>query len=142
MTEQATGGDSPGEAQPDGRTIAEWTTLGISLAILALVFGSITWLSLKGDSEPTRVQVTPLLDAVQHEGGVWYLPVEVTNRGDRTAEAVTVEATLDTGEKEPEGAEITFGFLASRETVRGTFVFTSDPASGELTVRPASFKEP
>jgi uncharacterized protein (TIGR02588 family) len=130
------------EPESTGRTVAEWTTLGVSVAILAALFAAITWLWLEGDSEPTTVEVTPVLDAVRQEGDAWYLPVEVTNHGDNTAEDVIVEVQLASGGAEPETAEITFTFLANEETVRGTVVFTSDPTSGDLTVRPVSFKEP
>lgn len=128
--------------EPSGRTVAEWTTLGVSVAILVLVFGAIAWLWVEADSEPTTIEVAPVLDAVRKEGDAWYLPVEVTNRGERTAEEIIVEAELATGDAEPETAEITFGFLASGETVRGTVIFSSDPATGDLTIRPTSFKEP
>ncbi len=129
-------------SDPRGRTMAEWTTLGISLAILALVFATIAWLWTQDDSEPVTLEVTPVNESIRHEGDTWYLPLEVVNSGDATAEDVVIEASLDTGEGEPETAEITFTFLASGETARGTAVFTSDPSSGELTIRPVSFKDP
>ena len=125
-----------------GRTVAEWTTLGISLAILAVVFASIAWLWVRDTGAPASVEVTPLTEAIRNEGDVWYLPLEIENSGDATAEDVVVEVALDTGQGEPETAEITVTFLASGETARGTAVFTSDPASGDLTIRPVSFKEP
>lgn len=133
---------SDDQATQSGRTVAEWTTLGISLAILGLVFATITWLWVQDTATPATVEVTTVTEAIRHEGDVWYLPLEVTNRGDATAEEVVVEAELDTGAGEPETAEITFSFLASGETARGTVVFTSDPASGKLSIRPVSFKEP
>lgn len=129
-------------AEQSGRSVAEWTTLGISLAILALAFASILWLWARDDASPTTVEVTGVTDELRHEGDAWYLPLEVVNRGDTTAEDVVVEASLDTGEGEPETAEITFSFLASGETARGTAVFTSDPGAGDLTLRAVSFKEP
>lgn len=125
-----------------GRSRAEWTTFGISLAILTLVFASITWLWVRDEGAPASVEVTAVTEAIRHEGEAWYLPLHVVNRGDDTAEDVTIEATLDTGEGEPETAEFTIAFLASGETARGTVVFTSDPASGDLTIRPVSFRDP
>lgn len=140
MSGQPTAADD--QARQGGRSRAEWTTLGISLTILALVFATIVWLWMRDTAMPATVEVTPVTEAIRHEGDVWYLPLDVVNRGDATAEDVVVEAELDTGEGEPETAEITFSFLASGETARGTVVFTSDPASGEVTIRPVSFKEP
>ena len=125
-----------------GRTVAEWTTLGISLAILAVVFTTIAWLWLRDDAAPATIDVTAMTGEIRHKGDVWYFPLEVTNTGDATAEDVSVEAELAPDAGQPETAEVTFAFLASGETVRGTVVFTSDPASGSLTIRPVSFKEP
>ena len=134
---------SPSEQDaPKGRTVAEWTTLGISLAILGLVFASVTWLWVRDNAAPATIEVTPVTEALRHEGDAWYLPLEVVNEGDATAEDVIVEATLDSGQGEPETAEITVTFLASGETAHGTAIFTSDPTAGDLTIRPVSFKEP
>jgi len=138
MSERA----SASQATPEGRSVAEWTTLAISVAILALALAAITWLSFGSDSGPTTIAVTPLTDEVRQEGDAWYLPIEVTNEGDRTAEDVVVEVDLDTGQGEPTTAELTFTFLASDEKARGTVIFSSDPASGNLTARPVSFREP
>lgn len=131
-----------GTAERGGRTVAEWTTLGISLAILGTVFATIAWLWVNDDASPATVNVTPVSEQVRREGGAWYVPLKVTNDGDVTAEDVVIEAELDTGSGEPETAEFTVTFLASGETARGTVVFTSDPAAGDLTIRPVSFKEP
>lgn len=128
--------------EPSGRTVAEWTTLGISLAILTLLFATIAWLWVRDAGAPASIEVTPKMEAIRHEGEMWYLPLEVLNLGDDTAEDVVIEAALHTGQDEPETAEITFTFLASGETARGTAVFTSDPAAGDLEVRPVSFKQP
>jgi uncharacterized protein (TIGR02588 family) len=125
-----------------GRTMAEWTTLGISLAILAVVFGIIAAFWIRDDGMPATIEVTPMTSSVREEADAWYLPIEVMNRGDATAEDVMVEVELDNGQGEPETAEVTFTFLASGETSRGTVVFSSDPAAGTLTVRPVSFREP
>ncbi len=133
---------SDDERAPSGRSVAEWTTLGISLAILTLLFATIGWLWVRDAGAPASLQVTPVTEAIRHEGDVWYLPVEVENSGDATAADVVIEAALDTGQGEPETAQITFTFLSSGETARGTVMFTSDPAAGSLTIRPVSFRHP
>ncbi len=130
------------ERATSGRSAAEWTTLGISLAILAVLFATIGWLWVRDAGMPASIEVTPVTEAIRQEGGVWYLPLEVVNSGDATAEDVIVEAALDTGQGEPETAQITITFLSSGETARGTAAFTSDPAAGSLTIRPVSFRHP
>ena len=50
-------------------------------------------------------------------------------------------STLRVGEEEQEG-EQQIDFLSGGETAEGAFVFTLDPAAGELELRVASYKLP
>jgi len=123
-----------------GRTVAEWTTLAISIALILGLVALVTYVSLTGGSNPPIVEARPLDAEVRHEGESYYLPVEVTNRGGRTAEEVLIQAELVGGDGAPETAELTIDFLAGGETAEGTVVFTADPLSGELTIGVASFQ--
>lgn len=82
------------------------------------------------------------MDDVRHDAESYYLPVAVTNRGDRTAENVQVQAELDTGSGSPVTSEFTIAFLVGGEQVHGTFIFDDDPTKGELTVQATSYQEP
>ena len=124
------------------RSIAEWVTLGISIAVVLAVVGLISLFSLRGGNAPPAIAVEPRMDALRHDEGGFYLPVVVRNEGDRTAEDVVVSAELDAGEHPTETADFTITFLAGGDEVEGTFVFRSDPARGDLTVRVVSFLEP
>ena len=79
---------------------------------------------------------------MRHEGESYYLPVEVTNRGGRTAEEVVVQAELVGSDGSAEESEFTLDFLAGGETREGTAVFATDPSTGELTIDVASFQSP
>lgn len=124
------------------RSIAEWTTLGISITILVTVLGLVTYLYLRGDEEPAVILVEPRMQEIRQDEGGYYLPVIVRNEGDPTVEEVLIEAELDTGTGQPETAQFTVNFLAGGEQVHGTFIFQHDPAEGELTARVISFQEP
>lgn len=129
-------------SRQEGRTVAEWTTLAISIAILLGIVGLITWLYQRGAEELPLIVAEAKLDRLRQEESGYYLPVEVVNEGDKTVEDVVIEAELDTGSGEPATAEIIVGFLAGGERVEGVFVFDEDPSSGELTVRAVSYLDP
>lgn len=134
-------------AQDDGdrgssRSAAEWATLGISVAILVAVVGVVTYLHLSGDERPPIITVEARLDEVRRDANAYYLPVDVRNRGDRTAEEVTIQAELNTGSGAPLTAEFAITFLAGGEQAQGTFVFSEDPSAGALTVQPVSYQVP
>lgn len=130
------------DASRKGRSIAEWTTLAISAVILIALIGGITWLYFRGAERPATIVVEPQMDQLREEDSGYYLPVIIHNSGDTTAASAVVQGELDTGSGQPETAEITIDFLDGDEEVAGTFVFRSDPRSGELTVGVTSFEEP
>ncbi len=153
MTEESTNHDhqhdegkehSSGTRKVDDkqRSIAEWTTLAMSVLIIAGMVGGVTWLYFRGAEEPPTVVVETHLDEMREDDSGFYVPVTVINNGDSTVADAMVQGELDTGEGEPETAEITITYLAGGETVEGTFIFRSDPAEGELTSGVTSFKEP
>jgi uncharacterized protein (TIGR02588 family) len=121
------------------RSVAEWTTLAISLTIIVGLVALVTYVSITGGNEPPIVEARPLAAEVRHEGDAYYLPVAVTNRGGRTAEQVLIQAEL-AGDGSSETSEFTIDFLAGGETTEGTAVFAKDPSAGELTVDVASFQ--
>lgn len=124
------------------RSVAEWTTLGISFTILILILGLTTYLYVRGGQKPAVILVEPQMQELRQDSGGYYLPVIVRNVGDPTVEEVLIQAELDTGAGEPETAQFTVNFLAGGERVKGTFVFQHDPAEGDLTARVISFQEP
>jgi uncharacterized protein (TIGR02588 family) len=127
-------------AKPRARSVAERTTLAISIILILGLLALVTYVSMTGGSEAPIVEAKPLETEIRHEGESYYLPVSVTNRGGRTAEEVLIMAELVTGDGSTEETEFTLDFLAGGETREGTVVFTTDPLSGELTVDVASFQ--
>jgi uncharacterized protein (TIGR02588 family) len=123
-----------------GRSAAEWTTLAVSIAIILGLLALVTYVSMTGGDEPPIVEARPLPAEMRHEGESYYLPVEVTNRGGRTAEEVVVQAELASSDGSAEASEFTLDFLAGGETREGTAVFATDPLAGELTIDVASFQ--
>jgi uncharacterized protein (TIGR02588 family) len=124
-----------------GRSVAEWTTLAISVILILGLLALVTYVSFTGGNEPPVVEARSLPDEIRHEGKAYYLPVAVTNRGGRTAQEVLIKAELVRSDGSAEESEFTLDFLAGGETREGTAVFASDPLTGELTIDVASFQE-
>ena len=89
----------------------------------------------KGD-KPASIQAVAIIGEVRQQHKSYYLPVEVTNTGNRTAEGVKISGTAGS---EVRDFEITF--LDGEEKARGTLVFTQDPRA-QLKLEVISFREP
>ncbi len=95
---------------------------------------------LKGASARQPViEAQPQLEEVRQAGGAYYLPVDVPNQGERTAENVRVEVSLSSGQGESSQFELRF--LAGGAE-RGTVIFREDPSKVNLTVDAISFRRP
>lgn len=123
-----------------GRGGAEWVTFSISTAIVGVVVALLAVQALSTDEPAAPVaEVDP--SAASAVGQVFHVPVDVVNDGDRAAVNVQVLAELTV----PDGVESsdqTVDFLGAGETERLVFVFTTDPADGELSVMVGGFTEP
>ncbi len=129
------------QSKGEGRSAAEMITFGIALVIVASIAGLVIfdWL--------TQPQTPPVLTLVQPSevrrvNDQFYVPFEVENTGGATAESVQVVAEISVDGEVVEEGEQQIEFLSSGETGEGEFVFTTDPAEGELTVRIGSYRAP
>jgi uncharacterized protein (TIGR02588 family) len=123
---------------PRSRSRAELISLGVSLVVLAIVLGVL--LSGFGRNEAARPVAN--VTAVETEPDDTYrVTVDVTNEGDRAAAGVQISATLSTGTGEESGDQ-TIDFLGGGETRTLVFLFTEDPAAGELDIAVTSFAKP
>ncbi len=121
---------------------AENVTLGISIALLALLVGLIAWLEVSSSSEPPHLRVTPDFDAVEQAEGDWYLPVTVENTGDEAADSVRVDLVRPVEGEQPEVAELAYTFLAGDEQVSGTAVFDERPTEDTIEIDVHSTTDP
>jgi uncharacterized protein (TIGR02588 family) len=137
---EAREGGSEEVAKPRTRSVAERTTLAVSIILILGLLALVTYVSMTGGSEAPIVEAKSLETEIRHEGESYYLPVAVTNRGGRTAEEVVIQADLTGSNQSAEESEFTLDFLAGGETREGTVIFTTDPRSGELTVDVSSFQ--
>ena len=125
-----------------GRSVAEWTTLGVSVAIILLLIGLVGYLFLNEGDKPAIIEVTPMLSATRQVNGTYYVPVEVTNRGSRTVEQLRARVVLMNAQGQLETAEIEFDFLASGATDQAVVVFGDDPSGNTVTGQVVSYLVP
>lgn len=119
----------------------EWVVFAVGLA---LVVSALTYLIYEGatmGSDPPSIEVR--LGAPQARGHNFIVPVSVMNHGDETAEGITVEVLMETGEgAEPARGELTIAFLPRRATREGFVTFQQDPRAARLTARVLGYEKP
>lgn len=123
------------------RTTAEWVTVAIASAILLVIVGLIVYDWIATPAAPPILTVQQNGD-VREAGGQFYVPFTVENTGGDTAEAVQIVAELRVDGEVIEDGEQQIDFLAGSAQQAGEFIFSRDPASGELSIRVASYKQP
>ncbi|HET6512727.1 MAG TPA: hypothetical protein VFH43_11085 [Candidatus Kapabacteria bacterium] len=122
--------------KPSKRSTAERVSLAVSaFVVLALVALIVFNRYNKGD-KPASISAVAEIEQLREVRSQFYLPVEVTNNGNRTAEAVKIAGTVG-----GETRDFEISFLDGEEKARGTLVFTQDPRA-QLKLEVISFREP
>ncbi|MEO7397511.1 MAG: TIGR02588 family protein [Ilumatobacteraceae bacterium] len=121
------------------RALAEWITFGVACVIVLAVAGLM--LAQAFESAAPASPVAAQSGAIRHDGGQFYVPVDVTNHGDTTAAGVQVTAELTIDGVVTTG-DHTIDFLAGDEIEHLKFVFADDPATGSLSIRVTGFSDP
>ncbi len=130
-----------GGERKEERTTAEWVSLLVSVAIVLALVGGLIYQVFARGSHPPVIEVKPLMEEVRREGDSYYLSLDITNKGERTAENVEVMVSLDSGKGQPETMQFQVQFLDGGETENQTVIFKNNPAEGDLT-HTASFHVP
>jgi len=140
MAHEDESNDSFSESQ-SSPSIVQWISLSLSSLVLVTILGlaSYLWMSDR-QQQPPILQVES--NEVRQTNSQFYVSFEVSNQGGKTAESVQVVAELRINGVVVESGEQIFDFLSSQERASGTFIFTQNPAQGELTIRVASYQEP
>jgi uncharacterized protein (TIGR02588 family) len=130
----------PGQRR-GGRTVAEWTSLAFSSAVVLAVVGLLVYEQFVVGDRPPTIEVEPAWAELRQVGDLFYLPVVVANRGDQTAQDVRVRVRL-ASEPAAEPAELLIDYLVGGATARATVTYHQDPAASGVVVDRLSFREP
>ncbi len=87
MSQKSGDGNGGGAGQP----VAEWVTLGVSVTVVLVVISLVGYEYFTSSAQPPVIEARPQVGEVREVDGDYYLPVEVTNRGEQTAEDVKVQ---------------------------------------------------
>jgi uncharacterized protein (TIGR02588 family) len=119
----------------------EWTVFA---AGLVLVLSALSYLVYEGATmggDPPNLEVS--LGAPEQRAHNFIVPVTVTNHGDATAEGITIEVLMETGDtEEPARGELTIAFLPRRATREGFVTFDRDPRAAQLKARVLGYEKP
>jgi len=117
----------------------EWTVFGVSAVLIATVIGFLVYESATlGDALP---DIQLHLGTAEARSGYFAVPLEVTNKGDQTAEGVHIEVVLRSGGKE-ESADLEIAFLPRRGAREAWVTFKTDPRQGTLEARVLGYEKP
>jgi uncharacterized protein (TIGR02588 family) len=145
-TRSATGKDA-GPRQSDqeedrGRSLAEWVGVTMSLAIVLGLVGLILYEHFAGGTGPATIQITPRSEELRREGNLVYLPLEVSNGGDLTAEQVRIRLSVGANGGQRPLPDVLVDFLAGGQTVDVVIVFPDDGSEPRVVVEGITFLDP
>lgn len=117
-------------------------TLALSVLVLVALVGGLVWLDVSTGDQNARITTDLQFDkAYEHEGD-WYLPVTITNDGDRATDVLQVDIVRPIEGEQPETSTLEYAFVAGGETVEGIAVFDEEPTTDTIEVDVLSITEP
>lgn len=118
----------------------EWSVFAFGLVLVAATLAYLVYDGATLGNTPPDVEVR--LGASQEGKHNFLVPLTVTNHGDKTAEGVLVEVTLESAGSAPEQSEITFPFLPRHASRKGYVTFQTDPRAARLKARVLGYEDP
>ena len=121
------------------RTGPEWIILGVSALVLAPWWVPCSCSRFALRTRPSPPPTRP----VRHGRSArqFLVPVDIVNHGDLAAAEVQVIAELTIAGETTTGDQVV-DFLGGGERQQLTFVFSDDPADGELVISVTGYAEP
>ncbi|MGY1751243.1 hypothetical protein [Modestobacter sp. SYSU DS0511] len=132
--------DAPGPAAEDETSRGEYALGALGALVVLLVLGFLVHQAVFVRDSGPRLSVTT--SAIEQAGDGWAVPFEVVNDGGTTAEQVQVTGVLSRDGEEVQQATATIDYVAPHSRQSGALLFSVDPGSGTLEVRPAAYTTP
>lgn len=123
----------------------EWSVFVVGLVLVLGTLGYLGYDAIAHGNDVARLEVR--LGKPKEAGTTamkyFIVPVTVVNTGDKTAEGVVIEVTIEKAAKEVESAEFEIAFVPRHSQAEGQVIFSKDPRiSGELKPRVLGYEEP
>lgn len=123
------------------RSLAEWVSFGIASLVLIAIVSLVIYDWVATPATPPVIELMQSGE-VRQANGQYYIPFTIKNIGGNTAEAVQLIAELKINGEVEESGEQQIDFLSGDESEAGAFVFSRDPADGELILRVGGYTTP
>lgn len=120
--------------RPEKNTL-EWTVFALSAALVVGIAGFLVYAHMRDGNRPASFRIE--VGEPVASGGGWAVPLDVFNDGDRTAEAVRIEATV-AGER----SETELAFVPYRSHRQAWVTFSARSARGAVRVRVLGYRDP
>lgn len=130
----------PLHTEADNPHWMEWLTGLISLILIALLIGYVSWSALTEQMEPPEFAIEAT--GMEHVPGGYRITFDIENRANSTAAAVTVRGELKRGEESVETVDVTFDYVPGQSQSSGAILFLTDPGSAQLTLRAIGYTDP
>lgn len=142
MAENGDGQEEQTE-RPVTRSVAEWTTLGISaVVVIVLVGAALVEVFLRDDPAGIRISIEVALDEAEVRDGLTYVPFTVRNEGADAATDVVAVFEISQGETVVEETTVDIALLASHGTAQGELVTAEDLTTHMVTARVGATQTP
>ena len=138
MSTSSDANDRARSDQRHGHTPAEWITLLISSALILAVVAAVGYFTIARGNLPPTFRVEPQTAETRVVEGQYYLPVTVTNTGDKPAQEVRVRVDVQS-DSATETSVFTLDLLAPGAHEEGVVVFSHDPTAGDVRAVVESF---
>jgi len=128
--------------QDPPRKPAEWASFAFSLLIVAVLTGLVIGQAVTESRKPAYIEVQARPVESREAGGLWYVPLEITNPGGIAAQEVRVQVALIMPDGARESTTIRFSPLAPGASMSATVGYRGDPRCGSIVVETVSFITP
>jgi uncharacterized protein (TIGR02588 family) len=122
------------------RRLAEWVSLGISMALILGLAGSLLYEALQPHPPYVPAEVKPLIAEIREESDRYILPIQVANHGERTLRDLTVEVEYLSPDGKTETRDITIDYLGERSEQKVYTYFDRHPRDLHVRARPISYR--
>ncbi|MGY1844570.1 hypothetical protein [Modestobacter sp. SYSU DS0875] len=130
----------PGKDAEGATSRGEYALGACGALVVLLVLGFLVHQAVVVRDSGPRLSVAT--SAVEQVDGGWAVPFEVLNDGGTTAEQVQVTGVLSRDGQDVQQATATIDYVAPHSRQSGALLFSVDPGSGTLEVRPAAYTTP
>jgi uncharacterized protein (TIGR02588 family) len=144
VKEREPDGSRSGERErPKGRSAAEWTTLIVSVLVIAIIVGAALYEHFANGEPPgVQISVDVAIDRIDTRDGQNYVPFTVTNVGADPAQDVVVIFEIKQGDDTVEESTTDIAFLPNSGSVEGELVTALDLSAHTIEARVATFQIP